>query len=180
MPAPALALAAQPGHESSGFLPYFPLLLFIVVWLVSNFITSGFGWASFARKYRARVRPAGRSYRVLWASFGFFSPSYRHVLRVIFTEEGVYFYVLFLFRPFHAPFLLPWESIRGVEEERNLFRRQEYRLEVADGAGKIEFLVLEKAGQELFWYYLGINRRQRGGRKETQEAQSGHERGEEG
>jgi hypothetical protein len=131
------------------FWPFFPLA-FVGMWLLASFLIAQMGWRSFSSKYPIRSRPPGRVYRSPVTTFGFFS-SCGNVIRVIFTDAGIYFYVSFPFRAFHAPFLLPWASVRRVEKKEGFFRRG-YLLEIEDTAGKIRVRLPLKAADDLFRY----------------------------
>jgi hypothetical protein len=138
-------LAASPRPELA---PWFPLI-FVGGWVVVNFALSLTGWSGLAERYRARVRPPGKAFNVPGASFGNLFGSYRNVVRVIFTQEGTYFYVLFLFRAFHPPFLLPWESVERVVEKKSFFTGRYYELLLVNMGGSIDLRLSGKAGEEL-------------------------------
>jgi hypothetical protein len=94
------------------------------------------GWSSFAKRYPARTRPAGDAHSV---------PSWTYCdvhwntrgLRVIFTENGIYFYMMFYRRLAHPPFLVPWESVKPIKKERGLLGEYSV-LEIEDAAGRIQ------------------------------------------
>jgi len=132
------------------FWPFFPLF-FVGMWIFVNFVISQMGWRSFANRYPAQTRPTGSAYNSPSAWFGLLG-SYRNVVRVIFTDAGVYFYVLFLFRAFHPPFLVPWESVKRVEKLDGFFGRK-YSLGIDDPAGKIRLRLPGKIEQDLIRYY---------------------------
>ena len=134
-------------------LPLFPLF-FVGMWMLVTFIISNFGWRAFAQQYRCDVRPEGTVYRSPRAMFGSLFASYNNVVRVIFTESGVYFYPLFLFRAFHPPFLLPWSSVKQVEKRERWYGNS-YQMEVVDPAGKISLMLPTKVEGELFSFYRG-------------------------
>ncbi|RBP39629.1 hypothetical protein DES53_10956 [Roseimicrobium gellanilyticum] len=92
-------------------------------------------WKAFARAYPVAHRPPGKSYKVPGVRFGDTMASYKNAARVVFAEEGLYLHMQFLCRPFHPPFLLPWECVRRVEELKGLFRRRYYHV-VVEGAGE--------------------------------------------
>lgn len=73
---------------------------------------------------------------------------YGNVVRVIFTNEGIYFSVSFLFRAFHPPFLVPWESVTRAEKTTRFFWPC-YRIDIADAAGKIHVILPEKIESDL-------------------------------
>ena len=137
--------------QAQDFWPFFPLF-FLSMWITVTFIISHMGWRSFSRRYPARSRPAGRVYASPASWFGNIFASYRNVVRVIFTDAGIYFYAMFLFRAFHPPFLVPWESVRRVEKKDGFFRRG-YRLDIEDAAGQIHVLLPRNAADDLFRYH---------------------------
>jgi hypothetical protein len=142
-PVPASTFA----HE---LLEFWPVLIVMGVFLFISFLISHMGWRRFARKYPAKVRPEGRAYNVPGASFNILS-SYRNLVRVVFTAEGIYFYVLFVLR-FHPPFLLPWESVTGVAERKGWFGGRHYELVVEEGAGQMQLFLSQKVERDLFRY----------------------------
>jgi hypothetical protein len=113
---------------------------FVGMWLVVSASISRDGWRSFAERYPASNRPAGQSYVSPRTRFAGFYARYGNVVRVIFTDDGVYFSVLFLFRAFHSPFLVPWRSVARVERERGFFGDR-YRLDIEDAAGEIHVIL---------------------------------------
>ena len=53
-------------------------------------------------------------------------------------------------RAFHAPFMVPWTSVRRVEKKTGLLPR--YRLDIEDAAGEIHVTLPAKAEYELLKY----------------------------
>ncbi len=125
-------------HSHDIFL-FFPFL-FVCMWVFVGFIISRFGWNSFATSYPVQARPAGRAYNSPFAWFGTILFNYRSVVRVIFTDTGIYFYVFFLFRAFHSPFLVPWDRIKSIERKNGFFRDR-YRIDIEDAAGEIHVIL---------------------------------------
>ncbi|HEY1051455.1 MAG TPA: hypothetical protein VGE39_16900 [Prosthecobacter sp.] len=132
-------------------VPIFPLA-FAALWIVISFVISRAGWHAFATRYPAPSRPAGRAYGSPNSWFGRHVPaSYNNVVRVIFTDAGIYFYTLFLFRAFHRPFLLPWDSVQKIEKKEIFFKLfRSYHLEIEDPAGKIRVRLPLKVEADLF------------------------------
>jgi hypothetical protein len=107
---------------------------FIVVLL--SLINSQFsGWNSFAKRYPTQIRPSGNSYRGSMYYFGKML-FYPRGVRVIFTNGGIYFYMMFLSRVGHQPFLLPWESVERFRKCYGFFENY-YLLEINDAVGKV-------------------------------------------
>ena len=140
-------IPAQPPDFPPVFLPF----LFIGMWLLVSFISSLFGWRSFSNHYPAQIRPPGIAYNSPSASFGFLG-QYSNVVRVVITDAGVYFYALFLFRAFHPPFLVPWDSVRSIEKIDGFFGSY-YWLEIKNDAGKVRLRLPERIQDELSKYH---------------------------
>src|SRR6266404_3585283 len=121
------------------FWPSFPLF-FVGMWVFVSFVISRMGWNAFAERYPAETRPTGTAYSSPSTWFGIFLARYGNVVRVVFTDAGVYFYALFLFRAFHRPFLVPWESVKRVERKK-IFLWSRYRLDIEDAAGEIHVIL---------------------------------------
>lgn len=143
-----MASSAPQAHD---FWPFFPLL-FVSGWIAVSFIISHTGWRSFSSRYPARSRPPGRVYTSPLSWFGSIFISYRNVVRIVFTDTGIYLYALFLFRAFHPPFLVPWASVRRVVK-RDGFLFRGYQLDIEDAAGEIHVLLPRKVEDELFRYH---------------------------
>jgi len=143
-------MPASASHPED-FWPVFPFF-FIGMWILVNLIVAHMGWRSFSSRYPAVSRPAGRAYSSPSSWFGSIFASYRNVVRVVFTDRGIYFYVLFLFRAFHPPFLVPWASVRRVEKKDGFFLRG-YRLDIEDPAGEIHVLLPKKVEDDLLRYH---------------------------
>ena len=140
----------SPSHVDE-FWPFFPVL-FVGMWLLVSFIISHLGWRSFSSRHAMQTRPPGQAYVSPSSWFGSIFASYRNVVRVVFTDAGVYFYAMFLFRAFHPPFLVPWASVLKVEK-RDSFFGQRYRLDIEDAAGEIHVLLPTKIEGDLFRYH---------------------------
>ncbi len=143
----------SPPHAAE-FWPFFPVF-FVGMWLFVSFIISQTGWRSFSNRYPVRTRPPGRVYVSPSSRFGNIFASYRNVIRVVFTDAGVYFYVSFLFRAFHPPFLVPWASVRRVEKQDGIFCKR-YRLDIEDAVGEMHVLLPKKIEDDLSKYPIRI------------------------
>ena len=109
-------------------------------------------WRMFARRYPGRQRPPGKAYTSPMAWFGKnSSASYRGMVVVVFCEAGIYFRVFWFFRTFHPPFLLPWESVKGIYPHpyRSFWVMSGYELGIIDEAGGIRMWLPLKAGADL-------------------------------
>jgi hypothetical protein len=129
-----------------------PLLFpffFVGIWVSVCFVISRMGWHSFATRYPVQNRPAGTAYNSPSSWFGNIFASYRNVVRVVFTETGIYFYAMFLFRAFHPPFLVPWTSVKRIERKAGLFGPR-LRMDIEDASGEIHVLLSPKVERDLF------------------------------
>lgn len=78
------------------------------------------GWTRIAGEYPADDPVPGTRWRLQSAQFGW--ANYNNCLTVGAGARGIYFGALFLFRPGHPPFEVPWEDI-SVTEGKVLFTR---------------------------------------------------------
>jgi hypothetical protein len=131
--------------------PFLPLIL-LNVWVIGCFLVSCMGWLWFARKYPAKFQPAGKVHRVTSVKFEFLG-WYRNMMRVVFAEEGIYFSAPFFLRPFHAPFLLPWESVRRVKKRGGVEPDKRLIVEVEDAEGPMRLWFPKTAEEDLMRYY---------------------------
>jgi hypothetical protein len=124
------------------------IFLFVLVSLADA--QAAGGWASFAKRYPAHIRPAGNAYSVSSWRYcnlydnGFFGGLW---LRVIFTDSGIYCFKTFHRRFAHPPFLLPWASVKRIE------KGNEFVVEVEDAAGVLSLYLPRKVEYDLFRYY---------------------------
>jgi hypothetical protein len=95
-----------------GCLVVFCCVAFLVTLVNLMVATIPDDWNLFVKRYSLQTRPAGNAHPTL------------HALgqRVIFTDDGLFFYKIFLARPGHPPFLLPWASVKGIHKRRGFFR----------------------------------------------------------
>jgi hypothetical protein len=142
---------SPPPSPAEEFWPFFPVF-FAGLWVLVCFIISHMGWRSFSARYAMPARPSGRIYTSPSSRFGNILASYRNVVRVVFTDEGIYFCAMFLFRAFHPPFLVPWESVRRVEKKDGWFFKG-YRLDIENAAGEIQVWLPKKVENDLFRYH---------------------------
>jgi len=150
-----LSVAAH--WESS---PYSILLFLVavagVIQLFSYAMSRSSKWREYALRFAASNRPEGRAYVVRWASFGKRDNrckySYGRCVRVIFTEQGVYFSLGFILGFCHKPFLMPWSKVNRVEKYDGPFYRK-YMLLIEEGADEIYLELLNKGGDDLKRFY---------------------------
>jgi len=134
--------------EQPQYLPLLFPLFFAGIWVSVSLVISRLGWSSFAECYPAQGKPLGEAYNSPSSWFGTIFASYRNVVRVVFTEAGIYFSVMFLFRAFHPPFLVPWASVRSIERKK-VFVVSRLRIDIEDSCGEIHVLLPLKAETEL-------------------------------
>ena len=125
------------------------VFVWVLVALMDSQVTVG--WGSFAKRYPAQTRPEGNAYSVLSCCFCNVYNSGRGI-RVIFTDTGIFFYMTFLSRLAHPPFLLPRESVRRVEKGHG-FLGVYYIMEIKDAAGTFRLDLHRKIEHELSRYY---------------------------
>ncbi len=101
--------------------PQWLALLFLALWLAASaFMARAGGWRSLGRRFAAASPPEGAGFRFASGATG--SPHwpirYRHCLRVVVGEAGLYVAVMFPFS-FQSPaLLLPWSAVAGVTEKQ--------------------------------------------------------------
>ncbi|MHC2069269.1 hypothetical protein ACYFX5_17490 [Bremerella sp. T1] len=103
-------------------------LFFVAIVLFISFVllviaTLG-DWGQLATRFRASDAPKGKYFYCQTAGVG--DGSYRGMLTVGVTEEGLYLAVLLPFRLFHPPLLIPWKEITHVHESHFLAWRNCY------------------------------------------------------
>ena len=136
-------------HES----PYSPVLfglIFIALWAFISFLISRGGWYAFASRYQAQTRPDGVAWSSPFTTFGQLRSHYTYCVRIVFCDAEVHFSTSLLARAFHAPFMVPWTSVRGGHKKTGLLPR--YRLDIEDAAGEIHVTLPAKAEYALLKY----------------------------
>ena len=91
------------------FFIVFPLFWSAVVFLISRLG----GWGSMAEAYTYHEPLSAQCFSMQRAILRF-SSNYNGVLKICADDEGLYFSVMFLFRPGHPPFFVPWGEISGT------------------------------------------------------------------
>lgn len=94
-----------------GFVVLFPLFWISVFWLLSRLS----GWGRLAESFPHRFEPTGDILLFASARVGWVDYSAALILGV--GEEGLYLVPMWLFRPFHAPVLVPWTQIEADARE---------------------------------------------------------------
>ncbi|MAT96844.1 MAG: hypothetical protein CL608_06850 [Anaerolineaceae bacterium] len=106
------------------FIIVFPLFWSAVVFLISRLG----GWGSMAEAYPYREPLSAQCFAMQSAILRLAS-SYRGVLKICADDEGLYFSVMFLFRPGHSPFFVPWGEISGTKKSYFLYPVIELRFQ---------------------------------------------------
>ena len=91
------------------FVVFFPLIWFGVLYLLGHLG----GWSGIAAEYRAREPFDGKRWSFQSGQFGW--SNYGSCVTVGANPRGVYFSVLFPFRPGHPPLFVPWEDVSMAE-----------------------------------------------------------------
>ena len=87
--------------------PIFFTALWVGITLLMSFIG---GWGRVGKSYAAAGKPSGgRLLRHVTGMFGV--ASYKHVLTVITTDDGLYIENRAIFRPGHPPLFIPFSAI---------------------------------------------------------------------
>ena len=110
--------------EASDTFPLWAFAAFPLFWImICQFLAILGGWRTLSEAYPlegdfvgAKKFMASGSFKLFWIM----PVNYNNVLTVGGDMRGVYFNILFLFRPGHARIFIPYEDLRG-EEKRFLF-----------------------------------------------------------
>ena len=95
---------------------FFPLLWSGVIYLIS-YVS---GWHFLASRYRTEPLTEG-FHRGVYGRIGI--ANYNGVLRIAFTEKGMYLHVMPLFKIGHPPLLLPWTHLKEWKESHLFFQQ---------------------------------------------------------
>ena len=103
---------------------FVPLL--VVLWLATSAVLARVaGWRSLGRQFSASTVPSGQGFRFVSGSVGsvHWPIRYRHCLRVVVGDDGLYAAVMFPFS-FQSPALfLPWAAVESASEKQMLSTR---------------------------------------------------------
>ncbi len=95
------------------------IVVFSGLWSGITYMISHFsGWHHLATLYRTLPLKEG-FYTGVYGRIGF--ANYNGVLRLGFSEKGMYLHVMPLFKLGHPPLLLPWTALKDVRREAFLF-----------------------------------------------------------
>jgi hypothetical protein len=114
--------------------PAFVLLIFIGVSTLVGSIVATLGWRRYAKRYGTSLgagKPRCTAYNV---RFTVRPMAYNNVVQLSFLPEGLRFSMPRPFRSGHAPFLLPYASVRALRRKSGWLRESlEVRLEAEEG-----------------------------------------------
>ena len=91
---------------------YFPILIPLFWIFISNGIARLSGWTTLAEAYPFLSDPTGEKLRFQSASLRW-SSNYTGIIHMSANHQGLALSVFALFRPGHAPMLIPWGDIRA-------------------------------------------------------------------
>ncbi|MCB0034284.1 MAG: hypothetical protein KDE51_09705, partial [Anaerolineales bacterium] len=108
-------------------IPFVFLIVFPLFWSTIVFMISLLGgWATIAERYPYR-EPLNPKCFSLQSGILRYMMNYNGVLKICVDDEGLYFSVLFLFRPGHTPFFVPWEEIEGQVRQHFFYKVVDFR-----------------------------------------------------
>ena len=109
-------------NEQQALLFFFILLS--VGWVgTSAFLSMLSGWGHLASRFRCVSKFDGETFRFSGMSMrsGILSASYGNCAFITVGRPGIGISLLFLFRVFHPPLLIPWSDIEAVHREQRWF-----------------------------------------------------------
>src|SRR6266513_6220518 len=112
------------------------VLLLGAAWFALLYVISRSGWRRFAARYGATRQLPPDRFVADEVRFGRVLSPYRSVVRVAFSDEGLYLATVLPLRAFHRPLLIPWDRVKSVKC-RNRAGTVRYRIEIEDRAGRI-------------------------------------------
>ncbi len=105
--------------------PWWFLTFFLGMWIgISGLLSAVSGWYQLSKRFPCPKNfQAEKSFRMTSMSLGYpFLPvNYGHCVFVRIGEAGIRLSVLFLFRLFDPPMLIPWRDIERVRQSWYLF-----------------------------------------------------------
>ena len=91
---------------------YYPILIPLFWILISTGVAALSGWKTLAEAYPPFSEPSGEKLRFQSASLRW-SSNYTGIIHMSANHQGLALSVFALFRPGHAPMLIPWGDIRA-------------------------------------------------------------------
>jgi hypothetical protein len=125
----------------------FPLL-FIGVWvLITKVLSIASGWNKLANLYQYRNIFDGKLLRFQSANIS--GVGFNSSLEVGISARGLYLRPFILFRPFHAPLLIPWSHIKKERIKKYIFTGYRFKFPRVD---KVNLNISEKLYSEISKY----------------------------
>ena len=99
-------------------------LVFGLEWIGISFVLSlAAGWPALAKQFRARQPLQGERYRFVFSTMGaprrLFAPC--NYLSVTVNASGFSLSTWFIYRLFHPPLFIPWQTVASIETKPSLF-----------------------------------------------------------
>ena len=90
---------------------------------ISVLVSVSTGWYRLATRFRARAAIDGERFSLVSMALGTgpFTNTYRHCLFVTVGRAGIALSILFPFRIFHPPLMIPWSELQAVQPEARWF-----------------------------------------------------------
>jgi hypothetical protein len=124
----------EPSIAEPLLLLLYPLFLVAIWGATLTALSIGGGWRTLALRFPATARPAGQLWTFASGALRtrLLPIHYGSCLTVTVGETGVGVRILFVFRPLHAPLLIPWSAIDSVTREAGSLRRRAAVIAVRD------------------------------------------------
>lgn len=98
-------------HEVPPVVFLLPVFVLPITWVLAAFMISRTGgWSALAERYGTDRPEPPNTRSMQWATFGW--ASYKGVIKIGYSDDGLYLGMMVLFRIFHPPLLIPWSAIR--------------------------------------------------------------------
>ncbi len=107
-------------------IPLVFIIVFPLFWSgVCMLLAAIGGWRMLAKRFANDRTLTGDAFNMRSGLFRF-ATSYSNIINVVVSFEGISLRVFPLFRPGHAPLIIPWDAVQQVEHGRMLFREVSY------------------------------------------------------
>src|SRR5262245_43155522 len=125
-----------------------PLLVFIGFFF--GFAYLG-GWRALARKYPLPPHSPTRTFLCRQARLGYTGPHYGAMIRIGFSERGVFVRPIFVVMLFHPAFFVPWSEVSS-QKSNHWFYREELELVLGGASEGLHVLLSSDVAGELDHY----------------------------
>lgn len=98
------------------------MLAFCVSWCVLCYYLSNCGWRQLGLRFATDLKPRGTAFRGKYGNIG--SAYYQGCLNFHVSPEGLFISVVWIFRPWHKPLLIPWSEIHDETPYMAPWRKQ--------------------------------------------------------